>query len=826
MKIRTKILFAIGLTLLGLLGLLYACARLILLQNFTKLESELALNNLLRVRNEFSREQANLVMITADWSNWDETYRFLATRDHQYINDNLQIDTLQNLGVNLIAFYDRSDQLVYAQQRAPEAATPYRFPAAILHQIRGAHATSGLFATTNGIMLIATRPVLTSHHAGPSRGTLLMAQLLNDVELAQLQQTTRLTIAWQRFNLPQLPPDFQQARMQILRQPSAAVQQNHRNTVAVYCLLRDVNAQPVLLLRVSHARHIFQRGLASIHYYLGSLLLLGVIFCSLTLWLIERIILARLAHLSTDVNRIGIHAELSARVNLPGNDELSGLAATVNGMLEALEASQSELTKRESLRESEERYRSLVEHSPDAVLIFSERQCVFANATGYTLLATLYPGVQGQQALRHTLPPQWLFADNESWDACLRLERSLRLDDGRTVELEIVTSPFTFQEKPAQQVILRNITERKRVEHALRTERAYISAAIDILPFPLCFIAPDNTVIRANSAWDSLLKELPALGLREMELLNPNTMTRVPFDQRPSQRALRGSLVQSAEGIFATLDGREIPMLIHAAPVHVNGELVAAVLALQNIAALKEADHAKDEFLAVLSHELLTPLTSILGWSETAIEQPSVSARALEVIQRNARRQHHILDNLLDVSKLLHGKLFLITEPTDLWWLALQCVKEMLPAITNLRMQLVLEPPDERLPIEADATRIKQAIHHLLLNALKFSNEGSTITLSGIRKDARVQLVVQDTGRGIPPELLPTLFTPFRQLQRSEATGGLGLGLTLIRGVVALHDGEVFAASAGHGLGSSFTIDLPLVVPCLPQVEAPVQELG
>ncbi|HEY3380065.1 MAG TPA: HAMP domain-containing sensor histidine kinase, partial [Armatimonadota bacterium] len=181
------------------------------------------------------------------------------------------------------------------------------------------------------------------------------------------------------------------------------------------------------------------------------------------------------------------------------------------------------------------------------------------------------------------------------------------------------------------------------------------------------------------------------------------------------------------------------------------------------------------------------------------------------VIERNARLQHQMLEDLLDISRLIHGKLLIRPRASDLWQLALQAVRDSELSARQRKMTVRLEPPpDMMLPIMADPRRIAQAIGDLLENALKFTDPGGVITVTGARQDAQAVLAIHDTGRGIPPEQLPQLFEPFKQIQRTEQTGGLGLGLMLVKGIISLHGGRVTADSPGLGQGSTFTIYIPL----------------
>ncbi|MHB9132435.1 MAG: PAS domain S-box protein [Armatimonadota bacterium] len=355
-----------------------------------------------------------------------------------------------------------------------------------------------------------------------------------------------------------------------------------------------------------------------------------------------------------------------------------------------------------------------------------------------------------------------------------------------------------------------DITERKRAEEAFEREHALLSTAIDVLPLPIMFIDPNGAIFRANRASHKLMKDPEHQMIWDLSMLAPDTKAPLPIDQRPARHALDGMVIQAREEIVVLPDGRKMPVLVHAASIRIGETSTAAVIAFQDITPLKEADQAKNHFLAMLTHELRTPLTNILGWVREARESPELVTEALKVIERNAKQQHDMLEDLLDISRMLHGKLALKLQPADLWQLAEQSTRRYEQSAAEHGLTLTLCPPDGPLPVLADVKRIRHAFADLLNNAIRFTNPGGEITISGHRGEESVSVSIQDTGRGISSEQLPLLFEPFRQIDRLENVGGMGLGLVVVKGIVDAHGGRVIAASAGPGQGSTFTIELPI----------------
>ncbi len=231
----------------------------------------------------------------------------------------------------------------------------------------------------------------------------------------------------------------------------------------------------------------------------------------------------------------------------------------------------------------------------------------------------------------------------------------------------------------------------------------------------------------------------------------------------------------------------------------------------------EEADRLKDEFLATLSHELRTPLTSILGWASLIrngeVEGANVD-RALETIERNARSQGRLIDDLLDVSRIITGKLRLDLRPIDLAKIMDAAIDGLRPTAGAKQIQLPLDSDNKGCLVTGDPNRLRQVIWNLLLNAIKFTPRGGSISVRLKRVGPHAQLTVSDTGQGISSEFLPYAFDRFRQAEGSisRRQGGLGLGLAVVRHLVELHGGNVRAESDGEGQGSTFTVDLPLAV--------------
>ncbi len=238
--------------------------------------------------------------------------------------------------------------------------------------------------------------------------------------------------------------------------------------------------------------------------------------------------------------------------------------------------------------------------------------------------------------------------------------------------------------------------------------------------------------------------------------------------------------------------------------------------ALNARANAEAANRLKDQFLATLSHELRTPLNAILGWAGLILRskrRDEETTEAMEIIERNARAQSQLIEDLLDVSRIVSGKLKLEPVPTDLSRVVEAAVASVRVATDAKAIRLRIAVDHDAGQVQADAVRLQQVVWNLLSNAVKFTPKGGEVRIAVSRVESSIQLMVSDTGIGISPELLPYIFERFRQSDSgsSRKYGGLGLGLAIVKHLVELHGGSVTAHSDGPGAGSMFAVTLPLM---------------
>ena len=379
-----------------------------------------------------------------------------------------------------------------------------------------------------------------------------------------------------------------------------------------------------------------------------------------------------------------------------------------------------------------------------------------------------------------------------------------------------------------------DITDRKCIEEELRQKNAILSVINESLPTPIFVKDRQGRIIYANPATLEVLgkSEKEVMGLRDCDLYPSRELgAMVTENDRRIMESGQTEVVEESPDGIRTFLGTKAPYRNEAGEVigliGISNDITARVqlerdrerILQQEQAAREESERAnriKDEFLAVLSHELRTPLNPILGWSkllQTGKLNATKTTDALKAIERNAKLQSQLIEDLLDVSRILRGKLTLNVVPVTLAPVinaALETV-QLAAEAKSIYIQTIFEPNVGQ--ILGDIGRLQQIIWNLLSNAVKFTKEGGRVEVQLTQIQTSAQIQVIDNGKGISPDFLPHVFEHFRQEDGAitRQFGGLGLGLAIVRQLVELHGGMVTAESAGEGFGATFTVNLPLI---------------
>jgi CheY-like chemotaxis protein len=241
----------------------------------------------------------------------------------------------------------------------------------------------------------------------------------------------------------------------------------------------------------------------------------------------------------------------------------------------------------------------------------------------------------------------------------------------------------------------------------------------------------------------------------------------------------------------------------------------------------ERANRLKDDFVAMVSHELRTPLNAILGWTDLMLrrrDDPVLTARGLDIVARNTRLQTQLISDLLDISRIISGKLRLDMQSVDLAEQIDAAIETVQHGADEKEIRITRQVDAEIAPIAGDPARLQQVIWNLLSNAIKFTPNGGRVNVTLRRSGAQAEIVVEDNGSGIRADFLPYVFDRFQQADasRTRRFGGLGLGLSIVKNLVEFHGGTVRAASDGDGHGATFTVAIPLAAP--PELRAEARE--
>lgn len=488
----------------------------------------------------------------------------------------------------------------------------------------------------------------------------------------------------------------------------------------------------------------------------------------------------------------------------------------------------------ESLRESEERYRTLFETMDEGFCLcemifdrdgkpfdyrFLEINPAFEKMTGLI-------NAEGKTAreLIPNLEPHWF----ELYGKVVTSGEPVRFEDGSEVMnrwFDVNASPVGGADSRRFSVIFTDITGRKRVE---RERGRFLSVGSDLQIVD----GFDGRFKWVNPAWERTLgwtyEEMTTIPWREF--LHPDDLA---VTNEKSKETFAGLEILSFENRYRHKDGSYrwlnwrtktflAENLIYGVATDITKRkeiemererLLASEQQARGIA--EEANRAKDEFIALVSHELRSPLNAMLGWTRILQNQnPDEKTRdyALEVIVRNARSQSRLIEDLLDIARVSKGKLRLELQPTELIPIINAAIEIIKPAAEAANIEFSATLDETANFIFGDVDRLRQVIDNLLSNAVKFTAPGGTVEINLQREDGRAKIVVKDTGQGISEEFLPQIFERFKQADHSTTRrhGGLGIGLSLARDLVELHGGAISATSEGEGKGATFTVLLPL----------------
>ncbi|MGZ4778447.1 MAG: PAS domain S-box protein [Thermoanaerobaculia bacterium] len=489
-----------------------------------------------------------------------------------------------------------------------------------------------------------------------------------------------------------------------------------------------------------------------------------------------------------------------------------------------------------ALRASEVRYRRLFETAQDAILILDGRSGKVIDANPF-VIAML--GYSLTELMGKELWQIGLFRDIEESKAAFdRLKRDgyiryedlpLETKDGKRAEVEFVSNSYEVDGRNIIQCNIRDITDRKSAENAASEGAERFRFLAESMPQMIFTARPDGDIEYMNKQWTEFtgLSFEEIVDWRASEFIHPDdvqeTARRWQHSIETGEPIEFQHRFRRADGVYrwhlsrarAMRDADEdIVMWVGSSTdiddqKHIEEDLARLFTEAESL------NRAKDEFLATLSHELRTPMTSILGWTALLAMgslDEKTRTEGIATIHRSAKAQAQLIDDVLDVSRMITGKLRLTIEPVDMESVLRSALTAIVPAAEAKDLQIGMDSQPGLLHLGGDPVRLQQVFWNLLSNAVKFTPAGGRIDVRLFSRDSNVVVEVQDTGVGIRPDFLPYAFDRFAQQESGTMRhhGGMGIGLAIVKQLVELHGGTVSVISDGDGCGSTFTVTIPV----------------
>jgi PAS domain S-box-containing protein len=445
-SLRRKTLLIILVTMFGLVGGLYTLARVLLLRGYSNLETDFARRDMDEVSTALTDELAALDRSEIDYAAWNQTYLFLKGRNPRYGAVDLPPIAMGQLKLSFVVILDNSGRVVFSrgynlvtldEVPVPSDLFDHLKPGSLLltHE-NVSDKRSGILVLASGPELVVSRPVVTTNSEGPIVGTMIMGRALDADEILRLSEMTHLSVGVARLDSATLPKDFRDAANELPDSNSTRVKPLGVDFVAAYRELRDVDGRPAIILRVRMQRVIYQQGQTTLLQFLLLLLAAGLTFGAVTLYLLERTVLSRVANMSESITSIGTSGDLSARLAVPGNDELAFLGSAINGMLEDLDRSQIER------HEGRTRLGMMIEKVP-AILWTTDKDLRFTSSVGAALESL---GLRTNQAVGVSLTD--FFRTNDPGFPALAAHKKALAGESVAFELEWAKSVFDCHAQP------------------------------------------------------------------------------------------------------------------------------------------------------------------------------------------------------------------------------------------------------------------------------------------------------------------------------------------------------------------------------------------
>lgn len=846
--LRRKVLALFIVAFLVMVGTLNLVAWYIVLRGYRQLEVNHISEDLTRATDAFRREAENLDLVLRDWAFWDDTYSFAAHPEPGYIEVNLTESTFTGIRVQFMAFLDMQGRVIYAkgvdlelerEMPLPKSFLPHLAAGCpLLRPISTGEGVTGLLLLPEGPFLVASEPILTSEMEGPPRGALIMGRLLDGEEIKRITAPYHMDVQARPVAGIAGTKQWEDAEALLAAGEDDVIRTEGSSFIHGYALLRDVYGEPALVLRVTRDRSLYRQGISAMLYFTSFVTGFCLAVLAATLVLLERSFIRRLSRLRAEVLRMGEEGVPEGRVHVSGDDEIAFLARSINRMME--------------IREVEERrFRSLVEHAQDIILVLDREGTVtYQSPSTGKILGYGEEGILGRNVFGLIHPEDLLRAGTafrlgvKRPGSIGRYEIRFRRGDGSWCRLEFIG--INLLDDPAVRGVVINARDiTAQVEARERLERinrlftglgAGVMDNIERIVFACREILGVSFAAYSRAEKGKLAVISTAPGEEGFRVVDPSEncpITKLIREDAKEPLPPRRLDVRQhcGECPVGSLEGYG---LCAAYPVTRMDRTVGFLSVfdtlkedlsrdeMETLGSLARAISVEEErlaheselkdFIDIASHELRHPVTLMKGYAITLRDYweriPEDTRRELlEHIDRGADRLDLLIRELLDVSRIERGKLDLNLREVPIRPVVERALSEMEARGNRGRFRLQLPPA--LAPREMDPEKIQRVLIILLENAVNFSPPDTPIEVSAEESDGVVTLSVLDRGSGVPEKDRERIFERFYQVEDvlHHSKSGMGMGLYIAREIVEAHGGRIWYEPRPGG-GSAFRFTL------------------
>ena len=738
MNLRKNTLMITGATLFFLIIILFVTSQFIVMANFVDLENQNMQQNVQRALNALSNEISDLDSFAHDWASWDDTYVFIQNNNSEYKSSNLVDETFSHSNIDVMVYVDSSGNIVEEKAFDLETKKEIQIPNELNEYIllnntllnhSNVNNTSGIIMLPDGPMIIVSRPILTSNEDAPAKGTLIMGRYINQVEIKRLSEITKLPITINQINDSNTNLNLENGSYASYGSIPIYINPLSGDIVEGSSILKDIDGKPILMLKIDMSRDIYKQGQESLLYSFASILIVGIVFGIVILIYLDKFVLSRLTKLSREVGKID-DDNLSARVHVKWDDELSSLANSINSMLAALEKSQHEL------KISEKGYRLLSEAAQDMIFILdNEKRFIYANSWTAEQLGHPVENIIGQNV-------DILFTSEISDRLEHNIEKTFREGNSHFVENKMKSGknekwfytsliPLKSDKDKINAVlgISRDITNLKHTEMELKKYRDHLEKMVEERTKELKDTTKqlENEIIEHKKAEKKIRDLNEDLKKRTVELETINKELEsfsysVSHDLRAPLRSINGFSQAILEDYNDNLDekGKE-----YLSRVRIASQRMAHLIDdLLNLSRLTRSQmHYTDVNLSEISHTIKNELEYM--WPQRKVKFEIEDGI---IVKGDAKLLRVMLENLLN----------------NAWKFTSKCKN----------------------------AEIKVG---------KMDYNGQTV------------YYIRDNGAGFSMEYADKLFNPFQRLHSTDEYPGNGIGLATVQRIIHRHSGQIWA---------------------------------